>query len=241
MYNSSFFKYTNKTSKSSAEKIVPVLLELLPEIKSVADFGAGQCTWLAIWLGNGLTDIQGIDGDYVNLDQLVIPREKFYPADLNKAVDMGRTFDLACSLEVAEHLNPNSSEIFVETLISHSDIVLFSAAPPGQGGETHINERSLNYWRSLFLKRNFEAYDCLRPRIKGQKDIAFWYRYNAILYVHKDKASQLSPGILNFKVASGETLRDVSPLIFKFRKVIVRCFPIKFQNFLARTKANFSR
>ena len=32
----------------------------------------------------------------------------------------------------------------------HSDIVLFSAAPPGQGGHGHVNERSYEYWRGEF-------------------------------------------------------------------------------------------
>jgi len=237
IYDVSFFQYTNQVSKRSAEKIVPVLLELLPEIKSVVDFGAGEGTWLAVWLKNGLNDIQGIDGDYVDLEKLAIPRNKFYAADLNRRVNLGRTYDLAYSLEVAEHLNPRSSEIFVETLIAHSDMVLFSAAPLGQGGETHINERNMDYWRLLFLKRNFEAFDCVRPLIKDQKDIAYWYRYNTILYVHKNRARNLSPNILSFKIASEETIKDISPVIFKFRKAVVRYLPSMIQNFLARTKA----
>ncbi|MDP6884692.1 MAG: hypothetical protein QF830_11185, partial [Rhodospirillales bacterium] len=43
------------------------------------------------------------------------------------------------SLEVAEHLPPDAAETFVATLVAHGRLVLFSAAPPGQGGLNHVN------------------------------------------------------------------------------------------------------
>jgi hypothetical protein len=53
----------------------------------------------------------------------------------------GERFDLAASLEVAEHLSSARADGFVEHLTRLSDRVLFSAEVPGQGGYGHRNEQ----------------------------------------------------------------------------------------------------
>ena len=63
-----------------------------------------------------------------------------------------RKFDLAISLEVAEHLKSSSSEDFVQSLTTLAPMILFSAAIPHQGGLHHINEQWLEYWGDLFNK-----------------------------------------------------------------------------------------
>jgi hypothetical protein len=35
-------------------------------------------------------------------------------------------------------------------------MVLFSAAPPGQGGEHHVNERTYEFWRGLFARHGYD-------------------------------------------------------------------------------------
>ena len=50
---------------------------------------------------------------------------------------------------MAEHLSPEAGAGLVASLARHGDVLLFSAASPGRGGEFHVNERSPEYWRSL--------------------------------------------------------------------------------------------
>jgi hypothetical protein len=59
---------------------------------------------LRCWRESGVEDILGIDGDYVERDQLMIPPTRFRSADLCQPIRCERNFDLAMSLEVAEHL-----------------------------------------------------------------------------------------------------------------------------------------
>ena len=87
----------------------------------------------------------GLDGPFVNRNELLIPNERFSVAELTGPISLGRQFDLVQSLEVAEHLPKTSAERFVQTLVTHGTRVLFSAAIPGQGGENHINEQPLEY------------------------------------------------------------------------------------------------
>ncbi|KZB66958.1 hypothetical protein AUP42_15665 [Thalassospira lucentensis] len=237
VYNDDFFAYTSGISWKSAQRVVPVFRELLPFCQSVADFGCAEGVWLKCWMRNGVEDVVGVDGDYIDKNALHIPKEKFFAFNLDEAVDLGRRFDVVCSLEVAEHLSPECSRQFVQSLTRHSDIVIFSAAPPGQGGEFHMNEREYDEWRGFFLEEGYEAYDCIRPKLQSFQDVSFWYRYNIVLYVRKDKADQLSELIKTTKVGVDAKILDVAPPIFKLRKFIVKFIPYTLQNKLAALKS----
>lgn len=235
-YGASFFKYTSEGSEYSAKIIVPIVLSSIPGVGSVADFGCAQGVWLKEWMSSGITQVVGVDGNYVDRQNLKIPPQLFFPNDLNKPINLGKKFDLVTSLEVAEHLNPESSKSFVETLVNHSDIVLFSAAPPGQGGENHINEKSYNYWAHLFEEFGYVAHDCIRPQIIDDGSVSYWYRYNLFVYANKNGMNKMSPEAKEKKVLSSEII-DVSPPLFKLRKILLKNFlPSTIQNQIARLR-----
>ncbi len=188
-YSSEFMQCTDM-NRASAERIVPVVRSLV-NVDSVVDFGCAWGGWLAVWQANGVTDIQGLDGDYVEADRLLIPQENFKSVDLSGSVDLGRKYDLVQSLEVAEHIDHDRAAGFVDNLTRHGSVILFSAAPPGQGGEWHVNEQPYAYWRDLFLVRGYELFDCIRPLIVNEPLIQPWYRYNSFLYVHRDLVASL--------------------------------------------------
>jgi len=50
-------------------------------------------------------------------------------------------FDLAVSMEVAEHLPEQVSEPYIDLLTRLSRVVVFTAARPGLGGSDHVNEQ----------------------------------------------------------------------------------------------------
>lgn len=116
-----------------AEKVYSILLDSM-EINSIVDVGCGVGTWLYAAQEFGRTDILGIDGDWVSEEQLVIPCNKFRRQDLNESIMVERRFDLVQTMEVAEHLKPERADGFVDDLTKLSDVVLFSAAIPYQGG-----------------------------------------------------------------------------------------------------------
>jgi len=98
---------------------------------------------------------------------------------------LGR-FDLAMSLEVAEHLPPASAPVLVDSLVSHAPVVMFSAAIPFQGGEHHVNEQWPEYWASLFHERGFWVVDCLRREIWSHPAVNWWYAQNLLLFVEAE-------------------------------------------------------
>lgn len=106
-----------------------------------------------------------------------------------------KPFDLAQSLEVAEHLDESYANNFIALLTNLSDIVLFSAAIPFQGGTHHINERAPSFWADIFKNYDFICFDILRERFWNDERICPWYAQNILIFAHKncDIFSNVSP------------------------------------------------
>jgi hypothetical protein len=125
----------------------------------------------------------------------------------------------------------------VNDLVAHAPVVLFSAAPPGQGGENHVNEQPGEYWRKLFRNHDYVAIDCLRPLLAREINIPDWYRYNIMLYVLRDHLERIAPFARQFQLHDNEPVSDPSPLAYKLRKRFVRSLPHWLCNRLARWNA----
>lgn len=187
IYNKKFFQRQCDGSYASAREIVPLVLELV-EVKSVVDVGCGVGTWLRVFEERGIKDLLGIDAGAVDDDNLAIPKDNFLKKDLRGDFSAGlKKFDLALSLEVAEHLPGKYSRSFVKNLTALSDVILFSAAIPGQWGERHINEQLPAYWKKLFRENGFHFFDPFRFKIIDNKNIEWWYRQNLFLAVSEER------------------------------------------------------
>jgi SAM-dependent methyltransferase len=234
-YDEAFFNYINTGSIRSARQLLPVLTEQL-EIGSVLDVGCGQGAWLSVWEELGVDDCVGVDGPYVDQKSLLVDERRFVGHDLTTSLDLGRSFDLVQSLEVAEHLPASRARQFVRSLTRHGSVVLFSAAPKGQGGDHHINEQSYDYWRRLFEEFDFLPFDYVRPKIYNPSGIEKWYRYNTLLYVHRSHISTLAPAVAETLVDRDTPIADVSPLVYRARKLFFRAIPLSLANVVAKLK-----
>ena len=223
-YDDTFFSYIEAGSRRSAAVVAPLLAGAL-RARSVADFGCGRGAWLRSWLDIGIDDVVGIDGPYVRPDELLVPAERFRHGDLTTALDLGRRFDLVTSFEVGEHLPASASATFVDNLCRHAPMVAFSAAVPGQGGEHHVNEQPYEFWRDHFARQGYRCFDFIRPRIAGARAVEPWYRYNALLFVADGTVAALPSDVRATRIADGAPVPDVSPLLFRWRKRILRHAP----------------
>ena len=197
LYSRKFFAHLREGSLGSARALVPIVLGIHPA-RAMVDVGCGIGGWVKAFGENGVSGI-GVDGAYVEHTQLLIPEDRFVAHDLNRELDVadlcaryagesGR-FDLAISLEVAEHLEPQRSESLVRDLCALADVVLFAAAVPFQGGAGHINERWQSWWAQKFSEHGYEPFDVLRRDIWSRRDIAWWYKQNTIFYVKRNSAA----------------------------------------------------
>jgi SAM-dependent methyltransferase len=233
-YGADFYRFVASFAVRSAQRIVPKLTAVVP-IRCVVDFGCGHGAWLSVWAATGAF-VVGVDGPYVDRSHLLIDPSDFHAADLVAPIDLGRQFDLVQSLEVAEHLPAANAEPFVETLPAHGSCVLFSAAVPGQGGEHHINEQPLEYWRAIFRTRGYAAIDYLRPLIRDDPAVARWYRYNLMLYVRDEVVASLADPVRSCRVPNTQPLLDYWPLRYRLRHALVRRLPCGVVDRLSRAR-----
>jgi hypothetical protein len=236
-YNEDFMEYAAQSSRYSAVAIVSILRRKI-NVESVLDVGCARGTWLWAWSEAGIRDLHGIDGHYVERRRLELPKLMFTAVDLNVAFDLKREFDLVQSLEVGEHIKECASENFAKSLTRHARrYILFSAAPPGQGGEYHINEQPYEFWRQKFERRGFVTIDAVRPAIHDDNKISYWYRYNTLLFVRRELLAEMSQDMRDRVLLANDQICDVSPLPFRLRKAVVRRFPNALQHGVARLKS----
>jgi len=226
-YDTAFFDYITRGSLASAAVVLPAVQRHM-EVTSVVDFGCGIGAWLATWKHLGVRDVLGIDGHYVSRADLLLDPTEFRATDLSHYVAPERQFDLVQCLEVAEHLPIEAAPHLVASLTAHGRVVLFSAAPPGQGGENHMNEQPYDYWRDLFRRRDYVMLDALRPLLQTAHAVEPWYRYNTFLFVRSDLFPRLSSQLRASRVPDDQPVPDISPPWYRLRKSALARLPRPF-------------
>ena len=197
---------------------VITLLKNFMRINSVIDIGCGVGNMLKACSDLGAEVIRGVDGSWVKPEFLLIPPERFTQYDLSQPDLAGKIpekhFDLTVSSEVAEHLEPKDADVFMDNLTAFSDVILFSAAIPGQGGDHHVNEQWPSYWLARFRARGFVPVDCIRPEIWSDNSIRADYRQNLFVLV-RESALEEYPA---FKKDAGRTVLDAAhPVLWEGR------------------------
>ena len=184
-YTEGFFALHHDEDHARAYREIArtIFAEFNPQ--SVIDVGCGTGNLLSeIQYWDHSVDIRGIEAPQSqarirNAGMRIAP--EFYDwVDLRSIGQLEyRRYDLAISVEVAEHLPEESAEGYVKFLCSLSDTVLFSAARPGQGGTGHINEQPIEWWSALFAENGFALDPTATRRIQfkltGNVGRCTWY------------------------------------------------------------------
>ena len=127
------------------------------KINSAIDFGCGLGYYLEGMQQAGCKNLVGLEYmyEYAVLYLSDNIKSNIFKQDIMESVSLGK-FDLSMSIEVAEHLLPEKSDIFIDNLVNSSNkYIFFTAAPKGQGGTGHINERPKEFWIEKLNARGF--------------------------------------------------------------------------------------
>lgn len=225
IYDEDFYAKQADRSYKSAMSTLPLLFNYF-QPKSVVGVGCGVGTWLKACLDLGISELHGMDGNQIADDFLFIPRSDIDIVNLDNFENTdAKKYDLAISLEVAEHLPETSANNFVLQLTSFSDVVLFSAAIPYQSGTNHINEQPLQYWVKKFNNYGYECFDFLRSQMSGKNDIDWWYSQNILIFVKNEKVESFTNQGLNPTKA---------PLFFYLPEIVDRFTP-HFEKYFSQT------
>lgn len=165
--------------------------------KSVLDVGCGEGWWGRIGVEEGYVDrATGIDGpwggaairDTADDSGFVDDRLDYIAMELDGILEgalpivdvSGNRYDIVLCLEVAEHLG--DPDPLIRWLTKCADVVVFSAAIPGQPGAGHVSCRWQAQWAEAFeAVDDWAAADMIRPGIWRNHDIEFWYRQNVFV------------------------------------------------------------
>jgi 2-polyprenyl-3-methyl-5-hydroxy-6-metoxy-1,4-benzoquinol methylase len=140
LYNDEFFKWHQDYTIEYQEKTFQWYIDNFRP-KSVIDFGCGIGTYLHTAYKNGIHDLRGIDIAEPNARKYIPEeiQEFIEHADCTKYVSIYAHYSCAISFETAEHIDPSGTDMFVSNIIkSAANMILFTAAPPGQQGCGHI-------------------------------------------------------------------------------------------------------
>lgn len=220
-YNKAFFTQMEEHAYRSARVVIPLVNELFKP-GSVIDIGCGTGAWLKAWNEIGIDDFLGVEGPYVQNQRVLIPPDKIIYKDLKQSLDLGKKYDLAMSLEVAEHLPASNADSFIQSLISASNVVLFSAAIPGQEGTYHINEQYPEYWASIFQKVGYIPIDCIRPKIWKNTSVEFYYRQNILVFIKKENLKNYPSLYAEAMSTNPEYLSRIHPEFFDLKNEHIR-------------------
>jgi SAM-dependent methyltransferase len=235
LYDDRFFDWVDSGARTSARELLPRVQEAL-QVRSVVDIGCGRGTWLSVWREFGVSEILGVDGAYVDQAQLAIPTDAFKVADLSGEWSVEGRFDLAQSLEVFEHLPASAARPGIKQLCRLADVILFSAARPGQGGEFHVNEQEPEYWLKLFADEGFAMFDWLRPALAANKKIEPFYRYNAFLFANSAGRERLSAPAVASEVPRGHRTAPIDDPMWRLRLSLLRHLSVEQVTRLSRAR-----
>jgi SAM-dependent methyltransferase len=180
-YDEDFFDAIHGESYASALAVVPRVIGLTGA-RSVVDVGSGSGAWSRVCREVGVPEVVGVDSASVP-DRFREHHSEFIEHDLAEPLRLERQFGLAICVEVAEHVPPERAPGLVADLTVLAPVVLFSAAVPGQGGTGHLNEQWSEYWVALFEAEGWACRDAIRPWVRANPDVAWWYRQNLYLAV----------------------------------------------------------
>lgn len=141
-----YFQQIIDEETPQAKRLAEILIDRYHP-KSVADYGCATGLYLEPFAAKGI-EVVGYDNspDAVALARL---SDNIHLRDLTRRQILQAT-DISICLEVLEHIEANDAIKCARTIASKSNVLIFSAAHPGQGGEGHINCRPKEYWEGVF-------------------------------------------------------------------------------------------
>ncbi len=148
-------KVDSAASRSAAVIARSIVADIVPRTRSAIDVGCGTGALLEELRARGC-EVCGLEYSDAALARLRSVGLRVFKSNFEQDdFSVAERFDLVVSMEVAEHLPEKVAGRFVDLLCRLADRIVFTAAPPGQGGTDHVNEQPAEYWVDMFRKRGF--------------------------------------------------------------------------------------
>ena len=150
-------------------------------VTTMLDVGCGPGGQVRTALSLGI-DAQGVDGDVrviAEADDIVINECDFTKETFRKEVDF------IWSVEFVEHVKEEYQENYMNTYAG-AKYVFITFAPPGKGGNHHVNLKPAQYWIDTFAKYGLEYSEELTNKLKSASTMKREFvKNNGLLFIKK--------------------------------------------------------
>jgi len=184
IYDDYFYEQHMDTKTRSAVSIANVIVDTINPC-SVFDIGCGNGIFISELNKRGI-DVLGCDSSKAAI-RTSCKNVTIFAADVTNPIMLNRKYDLVMCVEVAEHIHKKYSDQLIANCINNGERILFTSAPPGQGGIGHINEQPYEFWITKFNKFGFVHDEkmtlCLKEKMRSKKVI--WWITENIMYLRK--------------------------------------------------------
>jgi SAM-dependent methyltransferase len=186
IYDSEYYATTVEGPAVRSAKTISnsIFVEFAP--KRVVDIGCGTGALLEAFRERGC-EVFGLEYSDTALKYCSTRHLNVAKFDLERdLIKNDWRFDVAVSMEVAEHLPEKIADRYVDALTRMAPIIVFTAAPPGQAGADHVNLQPPQYWILKFRQRGFDHAEKLSERLsenwKAAGDVETWYHKNLMIF-----------------------------------------------------------
>ena len=151
---------------------------------TVLEVGCGEGAMLAAALRAGATRVTGIERFAVPEQAQHVPPGSFRVADYagTGGFDGGGRHDLVLCIELAHALPQPQLSAFLDALVAHGRLVLFSGRIPAQSGDPRAPGMFLADWERAFRRRGYGMLDFFRPGRWAERGVPHWARQNLVLF-----------------------------------------------------------
>lgn len=151
---------------------------------NVLEVGCGDGSVLAAAREAGARRVVGVERFAVPAEALRIPPDCLRVSDYAETgvFDGGGGHHLVVCLELADSLAQPQLSAFLDALVRHGRMILFSGRIPGQDGEARSPGLFLGDWERAFRRRGFRMLDFFRPRHWSDNSLPHWARQNLALF-----------------------------------------------------------
>lgn len=176
IYDASFFESYNAEQEADIRATADIIYDAIAP-DSALDIGCGPGMMVRRFRERGV-DAFGIDG---SSESLVKAHQDVRPFLSIADVCAGcreTARELVICTEVAEHVPEGGADTLVRVMTDAAlRWIVFTAAPPGQGGHDHINEQPMWYWVEKFARRGWVVDGSMTATIKSalQPLTRCWY------------------------------------------------------------------
>jgi hypothetical protein len=175
----------HRLGRRDAGPVIAAIQGTFPDAREYVDVGAGSGAFAAEAARRGIR-VRALERSRAGRAIASAQRVEAIAFDVQHTAPAGHEAQLAYCFEVAEHLTPELGDRLVTFLAGVAPVVVFTAAPPGQGGCGHINEQPQSYWEERFRAAGMEpwpsAADDLRRAFAANGVHAHWFGQNVLVF-----------------------------------------------------------